>query len=73
MSRIIRENKIHSKGGELLVVTTVQIGTGYETCIFTGLREDLLVEKSSSKEMALKIHEKLVSGYRADKNEQNAE
>lgn len=73
MSRIIRENKIHSKGGEPLVVTTVQIGTGYETCIFTGLREDLLVEKSSSKEMALKIHEKLVSRYRADKNEQNAE
>lgn len=63
MSRIIRENKIHSKSGEPLVVTTVQIGTGYETCIFTGLREDLAVKASSDREAALKIHEELVSSY----------
>ena len=63
MSRIIRENKIHSKRGEPLVVTTVQIGTGYETGVFTGLREDLAVKASSDREAALKIHEELVSSY----------
>ena len=63
MSRIIRENKIHSKGGEPLVVTTVQIGTGYETGVFTGLQEDLVVKASSDREAALKIHEELVSSY----------
>ena len=44
MSKIIRENKIHGKSGEPLVVTTVQIGTGYETGVFTGLGEDLAVK-----------------------------
>ena len=63
MSRIVRENKIHRKGGEPLIVTTVQIGTGYETGVFTGLREDLMVKASSDREAALKIHEKLVSSY----------
>lgn len=63
MSKIIREDKIHSKGGEPLVVTTVQIGTGYETGVFTGVREDLAVKASSDREVALKIHEELVSSY----------
>lgn len=68
MSRIIRENKIHSKGGEPLVVTTVQISTGYETGVFTGLREDLVVKASSDREAALKIHEELVSSYGVEEN-----